>query len=158
MRSLAALLLLVLGTLPAAGAEPADPITKAAVLKAIATFRREPASERGRESAEVILRFANDSPDVLVTLSPQALPWTEETPPPREGRVLLAAFVAGNVRAQLARGAAKDDSLAGVEQVIETYRQLQRANPRLKIPSVEHLIELAERDQLREHLDRGDSV
>ncbi len=158
MRLLAVFLLFVLGGLPVTGAEPGDSISKETVLKAIAAFRRDPTSELGRGSSAIILRFANDSPDVLVTLSPKSMPWIEDKPPVAEGPLLLAAFIAGNVRSQLARGTAKDDSLAGVEQVIETYRQLQRANPQLKIPSVERLVDLAERDKLREYLDSVDSI
>ena len=52
-------------------------------------------------------------------------------------------------------GKAKDDPLASTEQVIATYRQLQEADAKLKVPSVEKLIVLQKQGKLAEYF-KGD--
>ena len=65
---------------------------------------------------------------------------------------LLAAFVAGNIDPQLLRHQKKDDSYSGVLQVIETYRQMQRKNPKLRIADVEKFIEMEKRGELKRYV------
>jgi hypothetical protein len=55
---------------------------------------------------------------------------------------LTAAFLVGNVDAQLLRGDKKDDPYAGLLRMIDTYRQMQRKNVKLKIPEVEKFIDM----------------
>jgi hypothetical protein len=66
--------------------------------------------------------------------------------------MLTAAFLVGNVDAQLLRGAKKDDPYAGVLQVIDTYRQMQRNNVKLKIAEVEKFIEMEKHGKLKAYV------
>ncbi len=135
-------------------AEPPDPpISKDTVRQAITIFRQNPASAQADLARGLIVRFADASPDVSIAVSPRVLPWLNDSKVPKEtGNILLTAFVAGDTRAQLDRGKAKDDPLAGTEQVIATYRQLQKGQPSLKVPEVERFIELRKQGKLAEHL------
>ena len=137
----------------AAPAQPLKPpVTKDMARKAIALFREEPASEAGRGAASIILRFAEESPDVEVVIAPPFLPWFADKPAMKHGDTLMAAYLAGTILSQLDSGAAKFDPVAGAEQVIETYEKLKKAKPDLRIPSVETLIELKAQGKLKEHL------
>ena len=101
----------------------------------------------------MIVSFSHDSPDVIIRFTPKNYPISEIKPASEEERLtLLAAFVAGNLDSQLVRGLKKDDAYAGDLQLIQTYRQLQKRNPRLRILAVEKLAELESRGQLKEYL------
>jgi hypothetical protein len=128
-------------------------VTKADVLRAIERFRAAPESEGGQVAAQVIVRFAKESPEVEITASPKLLPWMQATPPPKQSSLLLAAYIAGSARAQLESGKTKHDALAAEEQVIETYRKLQQTTPGLKIEAVEKLVELQKQGKLKEYLE-----
>lgn len=133
--------------------EPEPEITKEIALKAIERFRAEPESEMGRGCAAIIVRFAEASPDVKITLSAKTTPWiSDKKTDKRRGALLLGAFVAGNMRAQFERGVAEDQSFAGVEQVIATYRQMQKSTPAFRLASVEKLITLQKDGKLAEYL------
>jgi len=134
-------------------AEPELKITKEIALQAVILFRQDPFSEDGRGAAAILFRFAEKSPDVLLKMSPKALPFMKgNTVPDKEMGLLLAAFIAGNVDSQLLRNRKGDDSYAGDLQVIETYRQMQRKNVKLHIPVVEKLIDLEKRGKLKEYV------
>ena len=164
-KPLAAVLLLTLAagaTLPAASLAPSarkgkeGNVSKDAVRKAIAIFRRNPTSVQGEMTQPIILSFAKESPDVEVALSEKRLPWIEDKATPNEtGTALTVAYMAGDIVAQLDKGKTKDDPVASTEQVIATYRQLQEADSKLKVPSVEKLIVLQKQGKLAEYF-KGD--
>ena len=130
------------------------PITKDIARKAIEVFRADPLSKLGEGAASVILKFAEESPDVKVEIGMKVLPWFKSTPPVPHSQQLLGAFIAGNARSQLDSGNAGNDSYAGVLQVIATCRQIQKAEPGFKVPEVEKLIELSTRNKLKEYLEK----
>ena len=69
----------------------------------------------------------------MVTISKKAVPLINNPQIPiSESGPLTAAFVVGNVRSQLLTNKKTNDSYAGGLPVIETYRQLQKRNPKLK--------------------------
>ena len=101
----------------------------------------------------IILRFARESPDVVIVASPKFLPWIESSKVQDDAKeVLLIAYVAGDVQAQLDKKHIKDDPTAGIEQVIATYRLLQKTEPQLKITEVEKLIDLERQGKLAKYL------
>ena len=135
-------------------AAPADPvISKEVALKAIGIFRDDPLSEDGRGAAAIIISFADKNHDVLLGLSKKVFP-VFDVPgvSQKETGLLLAAFAAGNVDSQLLRGVKKDDAYAGDLQLIQTYRQLQKKNPKLKIPAIEKMAEMEQRGELKRYL------
>src|SRR5882724_1828627 len=70
-----------------------------------------------------------------------------------ERTTLTAAFFVGNVDAQLLRGEKKGNPYAGELQVIETYRQMQKQNPKLRIAEVERFVELQRRGELKRYVN-----
>ena len=153
LRSIAGFIAVTAVAFPSPAQEPKAKLTKDDVLKSIATFREDPASERGHVAAAIIVRFARESPDVEVTAGPRFLPWMSAKPIPKESSTLLAAYIAGSVRSQLEGGKTKNDALAGEEQVIETYLKLQKATPDLHIESVDKLIDLQKQGRLKTYLE-----
>ena len=110
-------------------AKPADPgIDKDTVRKAITIFRQTPTNQQGSMVRPIILRFAQESPDVNIVVSPKFMPWLEDGNKAHDqaGAVLLTAYVAGDVQSQLDKRKMRDDPVAGTRQVIATYRQLQK--------------------------------
>lgn len=135
-------------------AKPAEsPIDKDTVRMAITIFRRTPTNQQGSMVRPIILRYAQESPDVMIVASPKFMPWIETKAHDETGAVLLTAYVAGDVQAQLKKRKPKDDPVAGTEQVIATYRQLQRTEPQLRIMEVEKLIDLQKQGKLAKHLE-----
>jgi hypothetical protein len=57
--------------------------------------------------------------------------------------------VVGNADSQLLRHQKKDDSYAGLLQMIDSYRQMQRKNPKLRIAELEKFIEMEKHGQLK---------
>ncbi len=149
------LILVVLISQVGAQAKLSQPsIDKETVRKAILIFRQTPSNQQGSMVRPIILRFARESPAVEIVVSPKAMPWIESSKVGDEAKeALLTAYVAGDVQSQLAKRRTKDDPVAATEQVIATYRQLQKAEPGLRIAEVEKLIELQKQGKLAKHLE-----
>lgn len=85
-----------------------------------------------------IVRFMNESPEVLVVFDAHLDGVaTGESIPKWSSSMLFAAYIAGNVRAQLVAGQAKDDPVAGYRGVLSVYRALQPKG--LSIPQIDEL-------------------
>jgi hypothetical protein len=126
-------------------------ITKDLVRKSIAVFRQDPTSDLGLAARYVVVNFSNDSPDIRILINDKNYPIAELDAASKEERLtLLAAFIVGNVDSQLSRGLkGQDDAYAGDLQLIQTYRQLQKKNPKLKIPAIEKMAEMERRGELK---------
>lgn len=153
MRSIPFLPILFLA-LTVSEATPSEPvITKEVALKAIAIFRNDPTSEDGRAAAALIVIFVDKNHDVMVSLTKKAFPvFQARGVSPKETSLLLAAFAAGNVDSQILRGVRKDDAYAGDLQLIQTYRQLQQKNRKLKIPAIEEMGQMEARGEFKRYL------
>jgi hypothetical protein len=128
-------------------------INKETVRNAIGVFRQDPISQRGRAAGEVVRLFAEKSTDVILTITPKLAPYLADVKIPQEDRsLLLAAYVIGNVDSQLLRNEKKDDPYAGVQEVIETYRQMQKKAPALSLPEIESFIDLEKRGELKQYV------
>ena len=137
----------------ARGAAPKQTITHETVLYAIMTFRVDPLSEDARQAGAVVMRFVEQSHDVVVKISSKTLPFLSNKSLPEKYRAtLLAAFVVGNVDSQLLRHQKKDDSYAGLLQLIESYHQMRWKNPKLRISEVEKFIEMQNRGELKAYV------
>ncbi len=133
---------------------PEQPIDKDTVRMAITIFRRTPTNQQGNMVRPIILRYAQESPDVRIEVSSRVMPWFGNSKEYDDAMpVLLTAYVAGDVEAQLIKRKPLDDPLAGTEQVIATYRQMQRTEPHLRIMELEKLIDLKKRGKLAKHLE-----
>ena len=117
------------------------PVSKAAALDAIKVFQNDPSSKEGFAAGATILSFAKASRAVHLSLSKATAPWVkgpDESDADTRG-ILLSAYIAGNVEAQLKGGRSQDDIYAGWEQVLATYAQLLQINSAAKISEVDDL-------------------
>jgi opacity protein-like surface antigen len=144
MKKLAAIF--ALGAMLAAHAAGADTdkaaVSRDQVLKAISDFQSDPSSRQGAAAGEMIINFARTSSAVHITLSHAVVPWMKKGDDVSDAdtrNMLLQAYVAGNIGAQLKSGKAQDDVYEGWEQVLETYTELLAINPAAKISEVEDL-------------------
>jgi hypothetical protein len=127
-------------------------VTKELAIKAITVFREDPNSDLGHAARSVIVSFSHDSPDVVIKFTPKNYPISEIKCSEEERLTLLTAFIVGNLDSQLLRGSRKDDAYAGDLQLIQTYRQLQKRNPKLRIQAIEKLAELEAQGKLKAYL------
>jgi hypothetical protein len=149
--------LLIVGTillltvqLPAA--EPI-PISKDTARDAITVFRQDPLSQQGRAAGEIVRRFAEKTDVVLLKITAKLVPFqTNVNLVPEDRTLLLDAYIVGNVDSQLLRNEKKDDPYAGVSEVIQTYRQMQKQTPTLQLPEVENFIDLEKRGELKQYV------
>jgi len=146
--------ILLFGVTECGLAESEPVITKQMALKAVTLFREaDPFSEDARGYAAILVRFVDKDHHVLVSINSKSVPFlSAKNLSEQERGILLGAFVAGNVDSQLLRGEKRNDPYAGDIQVIETYRQMQKKKPKLRIPEVEKLIELKSKGQLKSYL------
>lgn len=121
-------------TQPAAGGAT----DKAAIRAVIDDFLKSPAND---QRAAKIMKFAEDSDDVLISLDGAIINWMRHQPKYEHAETLRAVFVAANVRSQLDSGKAADDSYAGLQEVFRVYRDLQQKQTDLNIPEIESLID-----------------
>ncbi len=134
-------------------APPKQAITHEMVFNAIMIFRVDPLSEDARQAGGLVMEFTEQSHDVVVKISQKTLPFlSNKSLPEKYKAMLLAAFVVGNVDSQLLRHQKKDDSYAGMVQMIESYRQMQRKNPNLRIAEVEKFIQMQNRGELKAYV------
>ena len=133
-------------------------VSRGTVRQAIAIFERDPTSAQGSMARPLILQFAQSSPDVEIVVGQKLMPWMVDKPLNGErGAILLTAYIAGDTLSQLDGGQAHSTALvAACEQVIATYRQLQRIDPGLRASGVEKLIELRQRGQLPQYVREGE--
>jgi len=152
----------------AAGAQAAAP-SKQEVLQAIEVMEKNVGGPAATEAAKTIVIYAQVSDDVMVDIGPDQLPWIEEKWPlaKEEARsrqsLLMAAFVAGNIKSQIKNDKAEDDTYSGWIFAIETYRRLQSRGPFVS-PAIEALSKLQQQGKLLQHArevhanqDRNDS-
>jgi len=132
-------LVLIVSSSQIAVAAPA--VTKAQALKAIDEFQKDPSSKDGFAAAAVFTNFAKTSSTVHISLSRDVAPWLKDKDASDADTrtILLNAYVAGNLSAQLKSGHPGDDVYAGWEQVLNTYAQLLHINSAAKIEEVEDL-------------------
>lgn len=130
--------------------------TRHEVLQAIAVMEKSVSSPEAAEAAKLIVVYAQVSDDVMVDIGPDQLPWVNEAwdlDKDREGALksmLMAAFVAGNVKSQIKNDRAEDDTYSGWIFVIETYHRLRAKKP-FRSPSIEALARLQAEGRLLQH-------
>ena len=143
-RLLVAMLCLALVPRVAGAAEPTVEEARAAI-EAIET---DPLAAEKAGHPKTVMTFAERSPDVLVMLDRELLPtFGDKTTPHAD--LLNAAFVGGNVRAQLDAKKNKDDSYAGLQTLFRVYRAIQAAEKDFRVESIEKLEALDKEGKLK---------
>lgn len=121
----------------------AAPVSRGEVLAAIAVLEKDVTSPDAPAAAEKVARYGRESDDVLLIIGPETLPWVRTDAPETEVRVrsiLMAAYFAGDIKAQLRQGEARDDPYSGWLAAIRAYGQIRRKQPEITIPEIEDLI------------------
>ena len=132
------LCLLAFLTVNAKGEEDADGanISSDTVLKAIAQVELDPIKAKSNGTFSIIISFAAKSPDVLVTVNTEYLPWLNQEKKIDNTDILLCAFIAGNMRPQLAQKKKKDHPVDGIKFMLSVYNRLR------KDEKIESIVEL----------------
>ncbi|HEY1763726.1 MAG TPA: hypothetical protein VGF85_02305 [Opitutaceae bacterium] len=144
------LFLLVAGV--AAAATP----SKQEVLLAISTLEKSLSGPEAEEAAKTVVIYAQQSDDVMVDIGPEQIPWVAErwgldkAHEQNNQSMLLACFVAGNMRTQLKAAKAEDDTYSGWLFAIEAYRRL-REKSAFSSPAIENLRKMQEDGTLQQH-------
>jgi hypothetical protein len=149
--ALTALAMLILATCGLA----ATP-SKEEALQAISVLEKNLLSPQATIAAKTVVVYAQLSDDVMVDIGPEQLPWISEDWGLEKDReatlhsILVAAFVAGNVKPQIKNDKAEDDTYSGWLFTIETYRRL-KAKENFRSPSIEELSKLQSEGKLLDH-------
>jgi hypothetical protein len=130
--------------------------SKEEALQAISVLEKNLLSPQAAVAAKTIVVYAQLSDDVMVDVGPDQLPWINEDWGLDKGRestlqsILVAAFVAGNVKPQIKNEKAEDDTYSGWIFTIETYRRL-RAKENFRSPAIESLSKMQSEGKLLDH-------
>jgi len=130
----AALLLAALAASSAAAEAPGR--APAAVLLAIATIEADPSGPSARDAMGVVTRFAEESDAVIVVLDSAFFPWTARGKELKNGDMLQAAFIAGDMRPQLQTKRAQDHPAEGLRLMLKTYAALRKSGRIEAIPQL----------------------
>jgi hypothetical protein len=127
-----------------AGAGLAATPSRHEVLVAISVLEKDVSGQEAVDAAKTIVVYAQDSDDVVVDIGPGELPWVSEQWGLEKARemecqsMLLAAFVAGNIKSQINNSRVEDDTYSGWVFAIDAYNRL-RAKGSFRSPSIEEL-------------------
>ena len=125
-------------------------------LDAISVLEKNPTGPQATQAAKTVVVYAQMSDDVMVDIGPEQLPWaSEEWGLDKERELslhslLVAAFVAGDVKTQLRNDKAEDDTYSGWLFALEAYRRL-KAREDFRSPSLEALSKMQADGKLRQH-------
>ncbi len=134
----------------------AAPPTRQDAMQAISVLEKNLLGPAAADAARTIVVYAQVSEDVMVDIGPAQLPWLSEDwglEREREAALhsmLLAAFIAGDVKPQIRNEKAEDDTYSGWLFAIESYRRL-RARERFRSPSLEALAKMQADGKLLDH-------
>ena len=135
--------LVVVSLLLAGVATAADLPSRRDALAAIAVLENRFLSAEAVQAAQIVTQFVELSDDVLVYLDSEAIPWVSEgdstdpnDPETMLRSLLLAAYFAGNAKAQLTSGKVEDMPYPGWLFVIRAYRAIQEKTD-FNLPSIE---------------------
>lgn len=135
----------VAASAPAEAPAPVVVPSKADVTKAIAVLEKSFLGAEAPAAAQTVLQFAENSKDVAIQLSPKTTPWLfgeakgNNADNETYGRMLMVAYLAGNIKAQLAAGKPVDTPLAGWQFALKSYQVIKQNNSKVSIPELETL-------------------
>jgi hypothetical protein len=139
-----------------AGVAAAATPSKQEVLVAISVLQKTLSGPEAEEAAKTVVIYAQQSDDVMVDIGPEQIPWVSERWGLEKEReqnnqsMLLACFVAGNVRSQIKAEKAEDDTYSGWLFAIDAYKRL-REKGAFRSPAIETLRKMQEDGTLQQH-------
>ena len=107
------------------------------VSKAITKLFDDPLSDDADTYSSIIVNFSDASPNILISLNTNLLPWLENDKLPELALRLSSAYIAGNVAEQIKLGKAQDSPAEGVAAALKMYRKLRETSSLPKIPILE---------------------
>ena len=133
----------------------AEPVSKREAREAIAVLEKSVLSTDAAEAAATITRFADESEEVLIVVGPETMPWVQDSagPDAKVRELLTAAYIAGNVKAQLEKRQPNDDPYNGWLFVIKAYREIRGKKSRITIPEVDELLAKEKDGTLKKEAD-----
>ncbi len=140
----------------AASAGLAAPPSKQDVLLAISVLEKNITAPEAADAAKTVVIYAQQSDDVMVDIGQDQLPWIGERWGLDRAReqsnqsLLLAAFVAGNIRSQIKNDRAEDDTYSGWVFAIDAYKRLRSKAP-FHSPAIETLQKMEDEGTLLQH-------
>jgi hypothetical protein len=126
------------------------------VLRAINVLEKNVTGPEAAEAARTIVAYAQESDEVMVDIGAEQLPWVSEKWGLDEDReltcqsMLLASFVAGNIRSQIKNSRVEDDTYSGWIFAIGTYNRL-REKGAFRSPSIDSLSKMESEGTLLRH-------
>lgn len=112
--------------------------TAAAALAAWQNFRADPLTRL--DQTQPFLDFIRDSGQVHIVLNNSLLAWMYQPMDNTYKATLYAAFLGGNMAAQLAAQHSTDsDDVAGMESALDAYAAVRQAHPDFQLPLFESL-------------------
>ena len=120
---------------------------KNATLEAIRVIESSKKGEGVVEALQVVLQFADESPDVVMLASPEAMPWFDEKWKLKKVEseavkaLLMASYSAGIIGHQLETGKADNSPYVGWLRVIERYEVVKDVW-KFESPGIKKLIAL----------------
>ena len=133
------------GTMLAAPKVP----TAAEALAAWQDFRADPLTRL--DKTQPFLDFIRDSGQVHIVLNNSLLAWMYQPMDNTFKATLYAAFLGGNMAAQLAaQQSADSDDVAGMASALDAYAAVRKAHPDLELPLFESLAKARREHRLAE--------
>jgi len=127
---------------------PADDGEAAGMMALIDRFLAEP----NMKGARPIMAFMANSPKVMVVIDQRLGAGDDASLDGDAKALLLAGFVAGNVRAQLESGVKENAPVDGVRGMLRVYAALKSKNEGLRSTAVETFAEKASTGALEAHV------
>ncbi len=112
-------------------------VTAEQALAAYAKFKAAP--EQNLNEAPTFLKFMQGG-GAHTVLESKLLFWMYQDYPPDVQAVLYAAYMGGNLEAQLVTAKQGDDPAAGMQAVLAAYSALKSTHPTLTLPPLDELI------------------
>jgi hypothetical protein len=131
---------------------PDGKVSKDEVQQAIARFMASPGPGA---DAQLINKFAEESTDCTIGISPNVMPWVNLKPAPKYSGALMTAFVAGNVKSQLDSGKNADDPYAGLLSVFKVYDKLREKDKDFKVAQIDELIAKEKSGELKAWVEKA---
>lgn len=128
---------LLMITCASSAAQEAELITRAEALAAYNSFNSDPIGNL--EIAPTFLNFIKTDGEAHVVLYPALTAWMYENHEAEARAVLYAAYMGGNMNAQLVGESKSDDPVKAMESVLAAYMQLKKKHAELSIPLLDSL-------------------
>jgi len=149
---------LLLAALPAFAppAQAQEPTLNAlTVTESIITLQNDPLSPEGVAAAGLILAYSEVAEEIEVDIFRPALPWLGTDPDgfPPYTEVLLAAYLAGDIQAQLAAGQKGAQVLPAVRMLLKVYQKIRAEDSDFQLPVMETMLDAERKGTLAQLIE-----